>query len=235
MNLPVLGSRPEAGVAALRRADRALAALLAEAHAMEHGTQYSSAACPHLGECNFLDDTPIEELNALPGYRRVDLMAWSGASSHTTSEGGAIRVVPGRGLRRDFLALQDAAARERTGEPRIVEQYTALFDARLDSPQYEPLVARVDRSPVGAAALFTTGDVARMCDLYVPPLHRRGGVGRELLRTALALAARWGVATVVTRCREDNLAAGTLFERAGLRRAGTIALLVRDGAQEPAE
>lgn len=73
-------------------------------------------------------------------------------------------------------------------------------------------------------SFYHVGDEMEILNLAVAPALRRKGLGRRLLRLALAICRRMGVATARLEARESNQAALTLyggqgFERCGVRKA----------------
>lgn len=76
-------------------------------------------------------------------------------------------------------------------------------------------------------------DEAEILTLAVDPAARRGGLGRRLTEAAADMAAQSGAETLFLEVADDNLAARTLYERAGFlvtgRRRNYYAR--QDGAQ----
>lgn len=93
------------------------------------------------------------------------------------------------------LAEYERAPEQVTGTPELLAE--ALFGAR---PWAEALIAEVAGEPVGFALFhgsFSTWECRPgiwLEDLYVPPQHRRGGVGRALLAEVAAIAVERGCA-----------------------------------------
>ena len=93
------------------------------------------------------------------------------------------------------LAEYERAPEQVTGTPELLAE--ALFGAR---PSAEALIAEVEGEPVGFALFhgsFSTWECRPgiwLEDLYVPPEHRRGGVGRALLAEVAAIALDRGCA-----------------------------------------
>jgi GNAT superfamily N-acetyltransferase len=87
------------------------------------------------------------------------------------------------------LAEYEQAPDQVNGNPELLND--ALFG---ESPTAEALIADVDGRPVGFALFYTTFSTWEcrpgiwLEDLYVPPEHRRSGIGRALL-TAVAATA----------------------------------------------
>lgn len=75
---------------------------------------------------------------------------------------------------------------------------------------------------VGRAALVETGRerTAVLNQIAVDPAHRRQGLGRDVSRTLLAVAARQGAVRALLEVEEDNRAARSLYRRLGFRELG---------------
>jgi len=93
------------------------------------------------------------------------------------------------------LATYERAPEQVTGTPALLSE--ALFGA---GPSAEALIAEVDGESVGFALFhgsFSTWECRPglwLEDLYVPPEHRRAGVGRALLSEVAAIALARGCA-----------------------------------------
>jgi ribosomal protein S18 acetylase RimI-like enzyme len=77
-------------------------------------------------------------------------------------------------------------------------------------------------------ASLALGTAWSVRDLYVAPPHRRGGVARALLRHVAGAARAAGAARVSLQTEADNTAALALYEAAGFRPVGGLALLSLD-------
>lgn len=97
----------------------------------------------------------------------------------------------------------------------------ATFRGLLRRQSTALLVAERAGSVVGYAVLWFAADEAELGDMAVLPEVRRRGLGRRLLDGALAEAARRGAKRVFLEVRESNVAARSLYERAGFEAAGT--------------
>lgn len=93
------------------------------------------------------------------------------------------------------LARYERAPEHVTGTPTLLAE--ALFGP---SPSAEALIAEIDGQAVGFALFhgsFSTWECRPgiwLEDLYVPPEHQRGGVGRALLAEVAAIAVARGCA-----------------------------------------
>lgn len=77
-------------------------------------------------------------------------------------------------------------------------------------------------------ASLTLGTAWSVRDLYVAPPHRRGGVARALLQHVAGAARAAGAVRVALQTEADNTAALALYEAAGFRPVGGLALLSLD-------
>jgi GNAT superfamily N-acetyltransferase len=114
------------------------------------------------------------------------------------------------------LAEYERARDEVRGTPVLLSE--ALFGAR---PSAEAVVAALGGQPVGFAlfhATFSTWECKPgiwLEDLYVPPEHRRAGVGSALLAHLAALTVRRGCARLEWAALEWNTPALDFYERLG--------------------
>lgn len=114
--------------------------------------------------------------------------------------------------------------------PQMIELESVLFAsdawspelmvAEVSYPESYYLVAKPDRedSVVGYAGLRAAATDALQGDiqtLAVSPAHRRGGLGRTLLRALLAEAYQRGASDVFLEVRADNHGALALYESEG--------------------
>jgi GNAT superfamily N-acetyltransferase len=129
------------------------------------------------------------------------------------------------------LAEYERAPEQVTGTPALL--HDALFGPR---PSAEALIAEVDDQPVGFA-LFHGGFSTWECrpgiwleDLYVPPEHRRGGVGRALLSAVASIAVARGCARLEWAALDWNTLALEFYEGLGADRLDDWILHRLDGA-----
>lgn len=76
------------------------------------------------------------------------------------------------------------------------------------------------RGVVAYCLIRVVADEAHVHNLAVAPSHRRLGLGRQILRLALDLAARRGARSAHLEVREGNRAAIQLYRGLGFRTAG---------------
>lgn len=128
------------------------------------------------------------------------------------------------------LAEYERAPDQVTGTPQMLAD--ALFG---ESPSAEALVAELDREPVGFALFhgtFSTWECRPglwLEDLYVPPAHRRGGVGRALLSAVAAIALERGCTRLEWNALHWNVPALDFYEKLSARRLDEWVLHRLDG------
>jgi GNAT superfamily N-acetyltransferase len=129
------------------------------------------------------------------------------------------------------LAEYERASDQVTGAPALLRE--ALFGPR---PSAEALIAQLDGNAV-AFALFHGSFSTWECrpgiwleDLYVPPQHRRAGIGRALLAEVAAIALARGCARLEWNALDWNAPAHDFYEGLGAKRLGDWMLHRLDGA-----
>jgi GNAT superfamily N-acetyltransferase len=117
-----------------------------------------------------------------------------------------------------------------TGTPELLAD--ALFG---DAPAAEALIAEVDGSAAGFAVFhgsFSTWECRPglwLEDLYVPPAHRRAGVGAALLSHLAAIAVARGCARLEWAALDWNEPALNFYEKIGAARLDPWVLHRLDG------
>ncbi|WP_123623630.1 ribosomal protein S18-alanine N-acetyltransferase [Halorubrum sp. CSM-61] len=105
------------------------------------------------------------------------------------------------------------------------------FERLLDEPAF--LVAEREGAVVGYVVADSTPnhgrDIGHVKDLAVHPEAREEGLGRTLLRSALARLRTVGVAVVRLEVREGNAAARSLYADEGFDPIRRISNYYRDG------
>lgn len=106
----------------------------------------------------------------------------------------------------------------------------AAFAQALQAPEVTVAVAAPVPGPAAAAdpppgllgfvAVRTVADEGEILNVAVAPTARRGGVGRALVRYALASAATAGAFSVFLEVRPSNAAALTLYRSFGFVEVG---------------
>jgi GNAT superfamily N-acetyltransferase len=128
------------------------------------------------------------------------------------------------------LAEYERAPDQVTGTPELLEQ--ALFGP---APSAEALVAELDREPVGFALFHSTFSTWEcrpglwLEDLYVPPEHRRGGIGRALLVAIAAIAVARGCTRLEWNALHWNVPALEFYEKLSAKRLDEWVLHRLDG------
>jgi GNAT superfamily N-acetyltransferase len=112
------------------------------------------------------------------------------------------------------LAEYERAPEQVTGTAALLQ--SALFGER---PSAEALVAELDGAPVGFALFHHTFSTWKCLpgiwleDLYVPPEHRRAGVGGALFAEVAAIAVRRGCARLEWAALDWNTPALDFYAR----------------------
>ena len=116
------------------------------------------------------------------------------------------------------LAEYERAPEQVRGNPGLLHE--ALFG---DGPSAEALVAELGGQPVGFALFhgtFSTWECRPgvwLEDLYVPPQHRRSGVGGALLARVAAIAVERGCARLEWAALDWNTLALEFYAKLGAR------------------
>jgi [ribosomal protein S18]-alanine N-acetyltransferase len=97
----------------------------------------------------------------------------------------------------------------------------AAFAQALEASEVALVVAEADAGlVVGFVVVRAAADEAEILNVAVAPTARRGGVGRALVRHALAHAAAAGAFSVFLEVRPSNAAALTLYRSHGFVEVG---------------
>lgn len=99
-------------------------------------------------------------------------------------------------------------------EERLADKNNSIFGAIDENGQLVGIVTlrRVPR--------LKTGHKAHIFAMYVAPAHRRQGIGRKLLQTAIARAREHGLSQLSLSVTNTNDAAIQLYESVGFERFG---------------
>jgi GNAT superfamily N-acetyltransferase len=128
------------------------------------------------------------------------------------------------------LAEYERAPDQVHGTPALLREW--LFGA---SPAAEALIAERDGCAIGFALFhgtFSTWECRPgiwLEDLYVPPEHRRGGVGEALLRQVAALAVKRGCTRLGWTALDWNEPALSFYAKLGAETLGDWKLLRLSG------
>ena len=152
------------------------------------------------------------------------------------SAGVRIRAAEPPDVRQMFAWVVELAEYERardqvTGTPALLEH--ALFGSR---PTAEALIAELDGEPVGFALFhgsFSTWECRPglwLEDLYVPPRHRRAGVGAALLAELAAITVQRGCTRLEWAALDWNAPALQFYEKLGAKRLAEWDIHRLDGA-----
>lgn len=91
------------------------------------------------------------------------------------------------------------------------------FADLVDSRVVDFLVAEVESGIAGYAVVYHGGEHCELANLAVAAAHRRRGVGRLLLETAMARAAAKGAREMFLEVRASNEGAQQLYASEGFR------------------
>lgn len=86
--------------------------------------------------------------------------------------------------------------------------------------KYECKVCEHEGQMLGYAVMMLAVDEAELLDIAIAAQHQRNGWGRRLLEEMLALARRRNMRRLVLEVRASNLAALTLYRKAGFSDIG---------------
>ncbi len=132
-----------------------------------------------------------------------------------------IQIIPGRAAYGELRELGYDQAREDYGldDDRADQLVGAMID-RLDEPQIEVFLGRIDKKPVGNLTVVTVGQVGVIDAVYTMQAWRRKGVARTLMHHAVEYCQRAGFEQVVLESVDPGPTA--LYESLGFRRIATI-------------
>jgi GNAT superfamily N-acetyltransferase len=128
------------------------------------------------------------------------------------------------------LAAYERAPDQVTGTPELLRQ--ALFGEHSSA---EAVIAQLNGEPAGFAVFHSTFSTWEcragiwLEDLYVPPQHRRAGIGGALLSHLAAIAVASGCPRLEWHVLDWNASALDFYERLGARRLHEWALHRLDG------
>lgn len=145
----------------------------------------------------------------------------------------------------DFGVVADVIYRSYQGsvDSRVNCQYRThegcadLLDALTDSPwcgRFDPLMTQVavdgdtGRTCGVALASAISSDTAHLSQISVLPSHQGAGVGRAMIRTALAAARRAGFARASLAVTRENLGAVRLYRSLGFGRSLEFPVFTRE-------
>jgi tRNA threonylcarbamoyladenosine biosynthesis protein TsaB len=97
----------------------------------------------------------------------------------------------------------------------------SFFSGLLESPAGLALVAEIDGTAVGFALARVVADEAEILGIGILPVHRRKGMGVQLLREAARRTALRGARTLFLEVDAGNAPARALYDRVDFRAVGT--------------
>jgi GNAT superfamily N-acetyltransferase len=176
----------------------------------------------------------VAALLAPLGFRAEASLPYVLARNAVARSPAGLRILGARAMRRAYTELIGLRSREQAGgadAPRA-RDLTDMHLERLNDPQYDAFVARLDDHPVGVVSLLQVGEIGRVCDLFVHREQRRRGIGSALIQYAVATARRWSLCPICAEAPAGDAACRGLLERAGFEAGRAIAVFCRSGATE---
>lgn len=116
----------------------------------------------------------------------------------------------------DIAAVQEV---ERTSFP-VPWPASAFRHELTQNRNARYVVAREGEAVIGYAGLWLMVDEAHITTFAVLPEHRRRKIGERMLQQLFDLAEEMGAEWLTLEVRVSNLAAQSLYEKYGFRRAG---------------
>jgi len=124
---------------------------------------------------------------------------------------------------------------------RTAAGYASWLGSQLEAPDVVVLVAERNGQVLGYAYggiegpdyMSLRGRAGALYDILVDPEHRREGLGRQLLESAIEALEANGAPRVVLSTATQNLPARRLFERAGFR--PTMIEMTRERGSPPTD
>lgn len=132
--------------------------------------------------------------------------------------------------RADISLMQALAEQTATAAHWGQREYGALFAA--EAPPRIALVATQDAEMCGFVIARCAPEEWEIENAVVPPLHRRRGIGSELVRQILQAARQAGAGSILLEVRESNRAARQLYEQLGFAEAGRRPGYYRDPVED---
>ena len=105
----------------------------------------------------------------------------------------------------------------------------------LASPGVAGMLVRADDGDAGFALWRVAADEAELLTLAVRPIHRRRGVGRQLLLAAIDHARAAGARSLYLEVGADNSAARNLYDAQGFVAVGSRPAYYNRGSAPPAD
>ncbi|RKY99562.1 MAG: ribosomal-protein-alanine N-acetyltransferase [Candidatus Hydrothermota bacterium] len=92
-----------------------------------------------------------------------------------------------------------------------------FMEAELSNPSSIPLVVLKEGKVAGYVILWDMGESLHLANIAVKPELRRKGIGRALLKKAIAIAKKRNKKLLSLEVRRSNIAARKLYESEGFR------------------
>lgn len=170
------------------------------------------------------DPAPVRALVEPLGFQRRELIVHGCLDGTTGASAERFRFIGARAMRRAYTSVIEQRSAE---HPDIAAGLTAIQLERLDDPRYDGFVALLDDEPVGIIAVYQVGEIARLCDLFVPENHRRNGVATALVEFGVQTARRWALNPICMQIAAHNAAGRALAAKTGFAEDGTIVAFVK--------
>jgi len=106
-------------------------------------------------------------------------------------------------------------------QPSDIGLAESFINSRLSNNESVIFVALSNNQPVGFTQLYPKYSSMRasknwiLNDLFVEPIHRKQGIGEQLIKTAMEFAKQQGAAFVQLETAIDNHTAQSLYEGIG--------------------
>ncbi len=113
----------------------------------------------------------------------------------------------------------DAVRFSTTGRTVRADEHAGWLAARLSDPNTRLWIAEKDSAAVGQVRVDMSNGIGTV-SITVAPERRGHGLGTQMLRAVLAVAADGDVTQLRALVRPENIASRVSFERAGFQRAG---------------
>jgi GNAT superfamily N-acetyltransferase len=167
--------------------------------------------------------TPAEQNGALiehlistgytPATRQVLMLGkFAGAAPRAQAD---LKLIPTRASYRHFHELAERHASE-IGAPQL----TQAWEAHLDDPHYDALLALENGATIAHGGVLAIGEMGYLAQIYVAPARRRQGIGTLILSRLMEISARSLFKSIYVDLDSSNPAAESLLKKFGFRAIG---------------
>jgi ribosomal protein S18 acetylase RimI-like enzyme len=126
-----------------------------------------------------------------------------------------LQVIPARAAYGELRALNRVGAQYWTDDPALLDDLADTLVDHYDEPRLEGFLGRLDRKPVGIAAVVTLGQIGVITEVFTHPDYRGQHVASTLLSHVMDHCVRAQFEQVVLEVDPDNAAAIGLYESLG--------------------